>query len=76
MVSYLRARAEGLGLKCEVGVFTRAERVIVLAIGLIVAQWLELAVVVAMSLLAALAFVTVAQRLLHVWQLTNKESGA
>jgi CDP-diacylglycerol--glycerol-3-phosphate 3-phosphatidyltransferase len=75
MVSYLRARAEGLGLKCEVGVFTRAERVIVLAIGLVVAQWLELAVVVAMSLLAALAFVTVAQRLLRVWQLTNKESG-
>jgi len=76
MVSYLRARAEGLGLKCEVGVFTRAERVVVLAIGLFVAQWLELAVVVAMSLLAALAFVTVAQRLLHVWQLTSKESGA
>ncbi len=74
MVSYLRARAEGLGLKCEVGVFTRAERVIVLAIGLMIGQWIEDAVVVALSLLAALAFVTVAQRLLHVWQLTKKES--
>lgn len=73
MVSYLRARAEGLGLKCEVGVFTRAERAIVLAIGLIVGQWARVAVVVALSLLSALAFVTVAQRLLHVWQLTKKE---
>lgn len=74
MVSYLRARAEGLGLKCEVGIFTRAERVIVLAIGLIIGQWIREAVVVALSLLAALAFVTVVQRLLHVWQLTKKES--
>ncbi len=75
MVSYLRARAEGLGLKCEVGLFTRAERVVVLAVGLVVGQWLELAVAVAMSLLAALAFVTVAQRLLHVRQLANRKPG-
>jgi CDP-diacylglycerol--glycerol-3-phosphate 3-phosphatidyltransferase len=75
MVSYLRARAEGLGLKCEVGLFTRAERVAVLAVGLIIGQWLELAVAVAMSLLAALAFVTVAQRLLHVRQLTSRKPG-
>jgi len=75
MVSYLRARAEGLGLKCEVGLFTRAERVVVLAVGLIIGQWLELAVAVAMSLLAALAFVTVGQRLLHVRQLTRREPG-
>jgi len=75
MVSYLRARAEGLGLKCEVGVFTRAERVIVLAVGLVIGQWVELAVIVALSLLAALAFVTVIQRLHHVRQLTKRASG-
>ncbi len=44
MVSYLRARAEGLGVKCEVGIFTRAERVVVMSIGLIVGQWFDLAI--------------------------------
>ncbi|GAI35917.1 unnamed protein product, partial [marine sediment metagenome] len=38
LVSYIRARAEGLGLECRVGLFTRAERVIVLAVGLLVNQ--------------------------------------
>jgi len=33
-VSYIRAKAEALGLECQVGLFTRAERVIVLAVGL------------------------------------------
>jgi CDP-diacylglycerol--glycerol-3-phosphate 3-phosphatidyltransferase len=32
MVSYTRARAEGLGVKCEVGVMQRAERVVYLGV--------------------------------------------
>jgi len=75
MVSYLRARAEGLGLRCEVGVFTRAERVIVLATGLAIGQWVEEAVLISLGILAALAFLTVVQRLVHVQQLTKKEPG-
>jgi CDP-diacylglycerol--glycerol-3-phosphate 3-phosphatidyltransferase len=75
MVSYLRARAEGLGLKCEVGIFTRAERVIVLAIGLMIGQWIDEALVIALCVLAALAFVTVVQRLIYVRQLTTRQSG-
>ncbi len=66
MVSYLRARAEGLGVKCEVGVFTRVERVIVMSIGLMVGQWVGLAIPVMMGIITALAFVTVVQRLIHV----------
>jgi CDP-diacylglycerol--glycerol-3-phosphate 3-phosphatidyltransferase len=65
-VSYVRARAEGLGIKCEVGIFTRVERVIVLALGLIIGQWVGLALLVALCILAALAWVTVLQRLMHV----------
>lgn len=71
MVSYLRARAEGLGIKCEVGVFTRAERVIVMSIGLILGQWFDLAIPIMLGIITALAFVTVLQRLIHV-QRTEK----
>jgi CDP-diacylglycerol--glycerol-3-phosphate 3-phosphatidyltransferase len=69
MVSYLRARAEGLGVKCEVGIFTRAERVVVMSIGLIVGQWIDLAIPIMLGIITALAFVTVIQRLIHVRRL-------
>ncbi len=71
MVSYLRARAEGLGVKCEVGIFTRAERVIVMSIGLMIGQWINMAIPVMLGIITALAFVTVIQRLVHV-QRTEK----
>ncbi len=66
MVSYTRARAEGLGLKCEVGIAPRPERVIILALGLILG--LELP---ALILLAVLTNVTAIQRILHVRALTT-----
>jgi CDP-diacylglycerol---glycerol-3-phosphate 3-phosphatidyltransferase len=66
MVSYTRARAEGLGLKCEVGIAPRPERVIILALGLILG--LELP---ALILLAVLTNVTAIQRILHVRGLTT-----
>jgi phosphatidylglycerophosphate synthase len=68
LVSYLRARAEGMGIKCEVGIFTRAERVIVLALGLMVGQWKDDAVLIVLCILAALAWVTVMQRLIYLKQ--------
>ena len=71
MVSYLRARAESLGVKCEVGIFTRTERVIVMSIGLIVGQWCHLAIPIMLGIITALAFVTVIQRVIHV-QRTEK----
>ncbi|MBE9514327.1 MAG: CDP-alcohol phosphatidyltransferase family protein [Dehalococcoidia bacterium] len=66
LVSYIRARAEGLGLQCQVGLFTRAERVIVLAVGLLVDQ-----VIIALWVLVVFACVTVAQRLLYLWKQGN-----
>jgi len=66
LVSYIRARAEGLGLECRVGLFTRAERVIVLAIGLLVNQ-----VFIALWVLIVFVYITVAQRLLYLWKQRN-----
>ncbi len=66
LVSYIRARAEGLGLECKVGLFTRAERVIVLAIGLLVGQFVDLAVVIALWILVVFVYITVVQRLVYL----------
>lgn len=69
MTSYVRARAEGLGLKCEVGLFTRPERVILLAIGLILNQML-----VILWIIAVLSNLVALQRLLYVRQQLGKEA--
>jgi CDP-diacylglycerol--glycerol-3-phosphate 3-phosphatidyltransferase len=65
MVSYTRARAEALGVECKVGIADRAVRVVILSAGLVLAgigDVLEITVYV----LAALALVTVGQRIWHV----------
>ena len=74
LVSYVRARAEGLGIKCEVGIFTRAERVILVALGLMLAPWVDKAMVVILGLLTALTFITVLQRLIHVRRKADLET--
>jgi len=66
LVSYIRARAEGLGLECKVGLFTRAERVIVLAVGLIVNQFVSSAVMIALWVLLVFVYITVVQRLVYL----------
>lgn len=66
LVSYTRARAEGLGLDCRVGWFGRPERIIVLCIGLI----LNL-VTPALVILAIFTHVTALQRIVHVWRSTG-----
>ncbi|MFC1987875.1 CDP-alcohol phosphatidyltransferase family protein [Chloroflexota bacterium] len=70
LVSYIRARAEGAGLECQVGFFTRAERVVVLALGLLLNQ-IGYALIVALSVIMVFNFVTVGQRLLYVWRQTK-----
>ena len=70
LVSYIRARAEAAGLECEVGIFTRAERVILLALGLLLSQVGE-ALLIILSVIAAFSFITVIQRLRHVWRQTK-----
>jgi CDP-diacylglycerol--glycerol-3-phosphate 3-phosphatidyltransferase len=64
LVSYTRARAEALGLKGDVGIGSRAERVFVISTGLILAPWGALQW--AIYLLTLTAWVTVMQRVLAV----------
>jgi phosphatidylinositol phosphate synthase len=64
LVSYTRSKAEGLGLKGDVGIGSRAERVVVITAGLVLAPWGALQW--AIYLLAATAWFTVLQRVLAV----------
>ena len=69
MVSYTRARAEGLGLECKVGLLQRPERMIILILG----SWLGALPVIGLLFmkatlftLAVLANFTAIQRILYV----------
>jgi CDP-diacylglycerol---glycerol-3-phosphate 3-phosphatidyltransferase len=64
LVSYTRARAEALGLKGDVGIGSRAERVVVITAGLVLAPWglLQWAI----YLLTVTAWFTVGQRIWSV----------
>ena len=64
LVPYVRAKAEALGLRGDVGLGSRAERVAMITAGLVLAPWglLQWAI----YLLAATAWLTVLQRVLHV----------
>jgi CDP-diacylglycerol--glycerol-3-phosphate 3-phosphatidyltransferase len=64
LVSYTRAKAETLGLRGDVGIGSRAERVVVITAGLVLAPWGVLPW--ALVLLACTAWITVVQRVLHV----------
>jgi phosphatidylinositol phosphate synthase len=66
LVSYARARAEALGLKGDVGLGSRAERVVVITTGLVLAPVNDLVLPATMALLATTAWITVVQRILFV----------
>ncbi|HEX2259529.1 MAG TPA: CDP-alcohol phosphatidyltransferase family protein [Actinomycetota bacterium] len=63
MVSYVRARAEGLGFECSVGIAERPERVVVMALGLLLNR-----PVPALAILVLASAFTLVQRFLHVWK--------
>jgi len=66
MVSYLRSRIEAMGIECKIGLFTRPERVIILALGLLLSRF-EYALVIALIIIAVFSFFTAGQRLYHAW---------
>lgn len=63
LVSYVRARAEGLGLSCHVGIMERPERIVLLAVGCLT-EWM----LPVMILLFAFSHITVFQRVVHVYR--------
>ncbi len=71
LVSYIRARMEGLGIECRAGLFTRPERVIVLALGLLLSAF-DYALVIALSIITFFSYFTAGQRLIYAWQQTRE----
>ncbi len=69
MVSYTRARAEGVGYECQTGVMTRAPRILVLGIGLALGQLLPTLIV-----LAVFSWITVFQRIFYVYRQAEAET--
>jgi CDP-diacylglycerol--glycerol-3-phosphate 3-phosphatidyltransferase len=67
MVSYTRARAEGLGIECKVGLFSRFGRFILLAGGLLTTM-----VVPMIWALAVLSNITAVERIVYVWRMLRK----
>jgi phosphatidylglycerophosphate synthase len=63
VTSYARARAEGLGIECNVGILERPERVVIIAVGCITGLLLP-----AMIIICVLGHITVIQRISHVYK--------
>ena len=73
MVSYMRARSEGLGIECKVGVMQRPERVALTGLGLVVAHWIPVVMLVVLGVIAALTTVTAIHRLVHTWRMLGPD---
>jgi CDP-diacylglycerol--glycerol-3-phosphate 3-phosphatidyltransferase len=73
LTSYIRARAEAIGINCTVGLFTRAERIIILALGLLLNPLYGFSIFIALLLIVVLGFFTVGQRLMYVWKQTKNQ---
>ena len=72
LVSYVKARAEGLGMTANVGVAERTERLLIVGVGgLLTGFGVEPALVIALWILAVAAIFTVGQRMLHVYRQAN-----
>jgi CDP-diacylglycerol--glycerol-3-phosphate 3-phosphatidyltransferase len=74
LISYIRARAEGLGIECKVGFFTRAERIVVLVAGLLFASLWGPLMLFVLWILAVLSFATALQRVIYVWLKTRRNT--
>ncbi len=69
MVSYTRARAEGLGFECRVGIMQRAERIVILSLGAILGSVLKVfdpLMISVLVIIAVVSHITSAQRILHI----------
>lgn len=67
LISYARARAEGLGESCHKGIMERPERIILLAFAAITGWLMPI-----LWIMIVLTHITVFQRIYHVWKVMNK----
>lgn len=72
MVSYTRARAEGIGVSATVGLAPRMERLVLLVAGIVLAgMGLEIGLIGAIGVIAVLSVATTIQRIWHVHHLST-----
>ena len=70
MVSYIRARMEGLGIEWKAGLFTRPARVIVTALGLLLSRF-DYALLIALAVITFFSWFTVVERMVYAWRRTR-----
>ena len=68
VISYQRAKAESLGLDATGGLMERAERIVVLCIGLLIEPWVDGALIWILSGMLVLISITAVQRFVKVWK--------
>jgi CDP-diacylglycerol---glycerol-3-phosphate 3-phosphatidyltransferase len=67
LTSYTRARMEGLGLECKVGLFTRPERIIVTAAGMIFSG-IDHVLLIAIIIVVFFSWYTAIERMVYAWR--------
>lgn len=72
-VSYIRARMESVGVKGDVGIAERAERLVIIMAGAFLSYALQMDIILeyAIILIVLLGFFTVLQRMYHAWKQLN-----
>ena len=76
LVSYTRARAEGLGVECRVGIMQRAERIGLLTLGAVLGSIFnvfDLAMIIVLSMIAVISHITAIQRTFYVRKIENAD---
>lgn len=75
LVSYSRARAEGIGVSASVGLAPRTERLVLVIAGIAVAGLgYDIGLIGALAVIAVLTVATVFQRIWHVWRASQTAS--
>jgi CDP-diacylglycerol--glycerol-3-phosphate 3-phosphatidyltransferase len=73
LTSYTRARMEGLGIECKAGLFTRPERVIVTAAGLIFSG-IDYVLLIALIIVTFFSWYTTIERMVYAWRNLKKQN--
>ena len=68
VVTYLRSKAETLNIKCEIGIMTRTERLLVLFFSLILCNFVDFILLISIIAIFVLSLFTVFQRINHIYK--------
>jgi len=77
MVSYTRARAEGLGIECKIGIMQRAERMLLLFLGAMIGSLFKIfdpAMITVLAIIAVFSNITAIQRTFYVKKVEKQEN--